>query len=60
MVDKRAVVAVGTKESGLPGVVDQTAVWIYGRDHGMAVWIRELLDDRLESRGIGDEVDDER
>lgn len=23
------------------------AGWIYGRDHGFVVWIRELLDDRL-------------
>ena len=47
LVDKRAIVAAGIKESDLPNVVNEMAVWTYGRDHGFAVWIRELLDDRL-------------
>ncbi|MDQ2050827.1 helix-turn-helix domain-containing protein [Natronolimnohabitans sp. A-GB9] len=48
MVDGEAIVAAGVAESDLPGVVDQMAVWTHGRDHGFAVWMRELLDDRLE------------
>ncbi len=50
MVDKRSIVAAGIKESDLPDVVDEMAVWTYGRDHGFAVWTRELLDDRLAER----------
>ncbi|WP_226042553.1 helix-turn-helix domain-containing protein [Natrinema sp. DC36] len=50
MVDQEAIVAAGIKESNLPDVVDEMAVWTYGRDHGFAVWTRELLDDRLEGR----------
>jgi len=50
MVDQEAIVAAGIKESNLPDVVDEMAVWTYGRDHGFAVWTRELLDDRLEKR----------
>lgn len=52
LVDKRAVVAGGIKESDLPDVTHETAVWTHGNDHGFAVWIRELLDDRLERRGL--------
>ncbi|SDR27832.1 TrmB family transcriptional regulator [Natronobacterium texcoconense] len=48
LVDGEAVVATAVKESDLPDVVHETAVWTYGRDHGFAVWMRELLDDRLE------------
>lgn len=50
VVDKRAIVATGYQESDLPDVIQEMAVWTYGRDHGFAVWIRELLDDRLASR----------
>jgi sugar-specific transcriptional regulator TrmB len=52
MADQEAIVAAGIKESDLPDVVNEMAVWTYGRDHGFAVWTRELLDDRLEE---GDE-----
>lgn len=52
LVDEEAIVAAGLKESDLPDVVQQTAMWTYGRDHGIAVWIREILDDRLETRGL--------
>ncbi|WP_222915312.1 helix-turn-helix domain-containing protein [Natrinema sp. SYSU A 869] len=55
MADQEAIVAAGIKESDLPNVVNEMAVWTYGRDHGFAVWTRELLDDRLEDR---DEVPD--
>ena len=51
MVDQESIVATGVKESDLPEVTQQVAVWTYGHDHGFAVWIRELLDDRLEERG---------
>lgn len=47
LVDHQAVVAAGVKESGLPDVTRELAVWTYGNDHGFAVWIRELLADRL-------------
>ncbi|MCU4924756.1 TrmB family transcriptional regulator [Halobacteria archaeon AArc-dxtr1] len=47
MVDKGAIVAAGLKESGLPDVTQQMAMWTYGHDHGFAAWLRELLDDRL-------------
>ncbi|WP_226482291.1 TrmB family transcriptional regulator [Natrinema amylolyticum] len=50
MADQEAIVAAGIKESDLPNVVNEMAVWTYGRDHGFAVWIRELLDDRLAER----------
>ncbi|WP_440766680.1 TrmB family transcriptional regulator [Natronorubrum sp. DTA7] len=50
MVDQQAVVASGIKESDLPDVINEMAVWTYGRDHGLAVWMRELLDDRLAGR----------
>ncbi|QSX00783.1 TrmB family transcriptional regulator [Haloterrigena alkaliphila] len=50
MVDQESIVAAGIKESGLPDVTNQVAVWTYGDDHGFAVWARELLDDRLEFR----------
>ncbi|WP_338141489.1 hypothetical protein [Natrinema saccharevitans] len=50
MVDQEAIVAAGTKESDRPAVVNEMAVWTCGRDHGFAVWIRELLDDRLAER----------
>jgi HTH-type transcriptional regulator, sugar sensing transcriptional regulator len=46
LVDHESVVAAAIKESSLPGVVHETAIWTYGHDHGFAVWIRELLDDR--------------
>jgi HTH-type transcriptional regulator, sugar sensing transcriptional regulator len=46
LVDHESVVAAAIKEGGLPDVVQQTAIWTYGHDHGVAVWIRELLDDR--------------
>ena len=47
MVDQQAIVAAGIKETELPDVVQEMAVWTYGRDHGFAVWVRELLDDRI-------------
>lgn len=47
MVDKQSIVAAGIKESNLPDVTHETAVWTYGRNHGFAAWVRELLDDRL-------------
>ncbi len=50
LVDQESIVAAGVKDSDLPDVVNEMAVWTYGRDHGFAVWIRELLDDRLEIR----------
>ena len=50
MVDQQAVVASGIKESELPDVINEMAVWTFGRDHGLAVWIRELLDGRLVGR----------
>ncbi|MXV62912.1 TrmB family transcriptional regulator [Natronorubrum sp. JWXQ-INN-674] len=50
MSDQQAVVASGLKESDLPDVINEMAVWTYGRDHGFAVWMRELLDNRLERR----------
>lgn len=50
MVDQQAIVAGGIKESDLPDVIQEMAVWTYGRDHGFAVWIRELLDDRIGRR----------
>ncbi|SDK37128.1 TrmB family transcriptional regulator [Natronorubrum texcoconense] len=50
MVDQRAIVASGVTESDLPDVVHEMAVWTYGRDHGLAVWMRELLDDRIVGR----------
>ncbi|NKE34612.1 TrmB family transcriptional regulator [Natronococcus sp. JC468] len=46
LVDHESVVAAALKEGGLPDVVQETAIWTYGHDHGVAVWIRELLDDR--------------
>lgn len=51
MVDQQAIVAAGVTESDLPDVIQEKAVWTHGRDHGFAIWIRELLDDRLENRG---------
>lgn len=48
VVDGRSIVAVGIKESDLPDVVQETAVWTYGNDHGFAAWVRTLLDNRLE------------
>ncbi|WP_246998862.1 TrmB family transcriptional regulator [Halosolutus gelatinilyticus] len=48
MVDNRSVVAAGIEETDLPDVTQELAVWTYGRDHGFAVWIRELLNDRHE------------
>lgn len=53
LVDERSIVATGVKDGSLPDVVQETAMWTYGRDHGIAVWIRELLDDRLETVDIG-------
>ncbi|MFC7232130.1 TrmB family transcriptional regulator [Saliphagus sp. GCM10025308] len=50
MVDERAVLAGGITESDLPDVTHEVAVWTYGDDHGFAVWIRELLTDRLRNR----------
>ena len=47
LVDNQAVVAAGVEESGLPDVTRELAVWTYGNDHGIAVWMRELLADRL-------------
>ncbi|SEH13325.1 Sugar-specific transcriptional regulator TrmB [Natronorubrum sediminis] len=48
MTDNREIIATGLKQSDLPGVTNEMAVWSYGRDHGFAVWMRELLNDRLE------------
>lgn len=48
MADQESIVATGIKESDLPDVTQQVAIWTYGHDHGFAVWMRELLDDRLE------------
>ena len=53
MVDERAIVAAGLKEGQLPDVPQEMAVWTYGHDHGFAAWIRELLDNRREVRGLG-------
>lgn len=50
MVDRRAIIAAGIRESDLPDVHNEVAVWSYGRDHGFAVWIRELLADRIADR----------
>ncbi|RKD93628.1 TrmB family transcriptional regulator [Halopiger aswanensis] len=47
LVDQQAIVAAGVKDGDLPDVVQEMAVWTYGRDHGFAVWIRELLDNRI-------------
>jgi HTH-type transcriptional regulator, sugar sensing transcriptional regulator len=46
LIDRESVVAAAIKDSDLPDVVQETAIWTYGHDHGFAVWIRELLDDR--------------
>ena len=46
MADDHAVLASGLEESALPGVDEETAMWSQGRDHGFAVWMRELLADR--------------
>lgn len=54
MVDKQSVLAAGVRESDLPDVTHEMAVWTYGHDHGFAVWMRELMDDRLASRGLGE------
>jgi HTH-type transcriptional regulator, sugar sensing transcriptional regulator len=54
LVDHESVVAAATKESDLPDVVQETAIWTYGHDHGFAVWIRELLDDRRAFRDRDD------
>lgn len=48
LTDRTSIVATGIKERDLPDVFHETAVWTYGRDHGFAVWIRELLDNRLD------------
>ncbi|WP_254544151.1 TrmB family transcriptional regulator [Halomarina pelagica] len=45
-VDRRAVLASAIEESHLPGVQEETAVWTRGSDHGVAVWMQELLEDR--------------
>lgn len=52
MVDQRSIVAAGIKETDLPDVHQETAVWTYGRDHGFAVWVRELLASRLSNRDV--------
>lgn len=54
LVDRQATVAAGLEESGLPEVSREAAVWTYGNDHGFAVWVRELLDDRVERSDAGD------
>ncbi|OIB55600.1 TrmB family transcriptional regulator [Natrialba sp. SSL1] len=47
VVDRRAIVAAGIRESDLPGVTQETAVWTHGHDHGFAAWVRTLLDERV-------------
>ncbi|WP_306054956.1 TrmB family transcriptional regulator [Natronococcus wangiae] len=54
LVDHEAVVAAAVKDGGLPDVIQETAIWTYGHDHGFAVWIRELLDDRRAVRDRDD------
>lgn len=54
MVDQRAVLASGIEESQLPDVTEETAVWSPGRDHGIAAWVRELLEDRAETFDASD------
>lgn len=54
LIDHEAVVAAAIKESNLPDVTQETAIWTYGHDHGLAVWVRELLDDR---RAVRDRPD---
>lgn len=54
LVDRQATVAAGLEESGLPEVNREAAVWTYGNDHGFAVWVRELLDARIERSDAGD------
>ncbi|MCU4972338.1 TrmB family transcriptional regulator [Halobacteria archaeon AArc-m2/3/4] len=59
MVDRSSVVAAGRKESDLPDVVNETAVWTYGHDHGFAVWTRKLLEQRRAARAeSGEKTDD--
>ncbi|WP_440772161.1 TrmB family transcriptional regulator [Natronorubrum sp. DTA28] len=58
MVDQQAVVASGVTESDLPDVVNEMAIWTYGRDHGLAVWMRELLDGRFAGRDEDRALDD--
>ena len=60
MVDQEAIVAAGVKETELPDVVQEMAVWTYGRDHGFAVWMRELLDDRIGRRDAAPESEEPR
>ena len=50
MIDRQATVATALKDSDLPGVTNEMAVWTYGHDHGFAVWTHELLSDRLARR----------
>ncbi|WP_265109535.1 TrmB family transcriptional regulator [Halosolutus halophilus] len=57
LVDGESVVATGIKERDPPDVVRETAVWTYGRDHGFAVWTRELLDNRIEGGTADRETD---
>ena len=48
MIDHQKVLASGVEESNLPDVKKETAVWSHGRDHGVAAWVRELLEDRVD------------
>ncbi|MFP8953218.1 TrmB family transcriptional regulator [Natrialbaceae archaeon A-arb3/5] len=52
IADEQSIVAGGIKETDLPDVSQETSVWTYGHDHGFAVWMRELLANRLERGDI--------
>lgn len=48
MIDHQKVLTSGVEESDLPDMKTETAVWSHGLDHGVAAWVRELLEDRVD------------
>lgn len=55
MVDHQSILTSGVEESELPGVTNETAMWSYGRNHGFATWMPELLDNRIDDTRVSDD-----
>lgn len=47
LVDRHSVLASAVSDGRLPDVREETAIWSYGDDHGLAVWFRKLVEGRV-------------
>lgn len=48
LIDHQKVLTSGVEGGNLPDMRMETAMWSHGHDHGVAAWVRELLEDRVD------------